>query len=87
MTVVFEMDADTARAVWHAIGTTVQLIDAVEAEPGNRVDPRAPLYGKRGVLVAAAQRLDHEINHAPGGRCHSPAETQHRTSGGGRDGV
>lgn len=57
--VVFAMPADEARAVWHSICTTVQLMDQVA------VPPHAPLYGWRDRLVAAARRLDHEINHAP----------------------
>lgn len=59
--VTLKMDIETARAVWHAIGTSVELMDAVE------VPPHAPLFGQRDRLVAAARRLDHEINHAPTG--------------------
>lgn len=55
----FAMTAAEARVVWHAIALAVDLIDQVDDIP-----PTAPLYGKRAQLVATAQRLDHEINHA-----------------------
>lgn len=60
--IVVHMDPAEARALWHAACTTVQLIDAVEAEPGNSIPPHAPLYGQRDRLVAVARRLDHECN-------------------------
>jgi hypothetical protein len=66
--VSLDMEATEARAVWHAISTAVDLMDAVEAEPGNAIPPHAPLYGQRDRLIAVAQRLDHEINCCPG-RC------------------
>lgn len=62
--VTLTMDGVTARAVWHAVCTTVLLIDAVEDEPGNSVPPHAPLYGQRERLVDVARRLDHECNQA-----------------------
>lgn len=55
----FAMDTVEARAVWHAIATTVDLMDQVGEIPAE-----APLFGQRDRLVAVAQRLDHEINHA-----------------------
>lgn len=66
-TVVFAMTPAEARAVWHALGTFVELYDQVEAHDG--VPSHAPMHGKRDVIAASARRLDHEINHAPGGRC------------------
>jgi hypothetical protein len=60
-----DLDAE-ARPVWHALATVVELMDAVEAEPGNAIPPHAPLYGQRDRLVDLAQRLDHTINQAGG---------------------
>lgn len=60
----FKIDADEARAVWHAISTTVSLMDQIEAEPGNSVPAHAPLYGWRDRLMEVSRRLDHEINEA-----------------------
>lgn len=54
--------ASEARAVWHAIGVVIELMDAVEAEPGNSIPSHAPLYGQRARLADVARRLDHEIN-------------------------
>jgi len=39
-------------------------MDQVEEE----IPPHAPLFGQRDRLIAAAQKLDHKINHAPDGR-------------------
>jgi hypothetical protein len=50
------LTAVEAQAAWHALSTTVRLIDAVD------VPVHAPLYGQRARLIAIAQRLDHEIN-------------------------
>jgi hypothetical protein len=63
--VTLEMDHDEARALWHAAGTTVSLMEQVEAEPGNSIPPHAPLYGQKDRLVGVARRLDHEINCVP----------------------
>jgi hypothetical protein len=60
--VTLQMDTQEARAAWHAIACAVDLMDAVEAEPGNAIPPHAPLYGQRDRLITVAQRLDHEIN-------------------------
>jgi hypothetical protein len=61
--VVLRMKPDEARAAHHALATTISLMDQVGDVP-----PDAPLYGWRDGLAALARRLDHEINHAPGGR-------------------
>lgn len=59
--IVLSMEADLARAVWHAISTTITLMDEVGEIPKN-----APLYGQRDRLVSVARRLDHEIRHVGG---------------------
>lgn len=64
--IVLRMESEAeALAVWHAISTAVDLIDAVEAEPGNSIPTDAPLYGQRDRLVVVAQRLDHAIKCEP----------------------
>lgn len=60
--ITFRMTPGEARAVWHALGMGVDLIDAVDEIPTH-----APLFGKRDELVALARRLDHEINCAVDG--------------------
>lgn len=65
MTVLLALDPEPARAVWHSICMAVQLMDDIGDIPAD-----APLHGQRDLLVAAAQRLDHQINHA----------TEHRLS-------
>jgi hypothetical protein len=57
--VTLHMDPVTARALWHAACTTVELMDKVDDIPAH-----APLYGQRDRLVAVARELDQEINHA-----------------------
>ncbi len=57
--VVLRMESDEARAVHHALKTTISLMDQVGAIP-----PEAPLYGWRDRLADLARRLDHEINDA-----------------------
>lgn len=59
--IVLRLNPGDARALWHAAGTAVSLMDQVGTVP-----PHAPLYGQRDRLVSVAQRLDHEINHAGG---------------------
>jgi hypothetical protein len=56
------LPVDDVQLLHHAAAMSVQLYDAVESEPGNRVPPDAPLYGKRDRLVELARRLDHEAN-------------------------
>ncbi len=65
--ITLRMDPAEARAAWHAIGTAVSLMDAIEAEPGNAIPSHAPLHGQRERLIAVARRLDHEINCSPSG--------------------
>lgn len=62
MTITLRIDQDAARPVWHAISTAVQLMDQVEAQPGDGIPPHAPLYGQRARLIEVAQQLDHIIN-------------------------
>lgn len=57
--VTLDMDPQEARAVWHALGGIVDLIDQVDTIP-----PHAPLYGQRDRLIDVARRLDHECNQA-----------------------
>jgi hypothetical protein len=56
--VALNLSDDEARAVHHALSTTVQLMDMVGDVPDS-----APLHGKRDSLIAVARRLDHECNH------------------------
>lgn len=58
--VILRLSRDEARALWHAAGTTVLLMDEVGEIPKD-----APLYGQRDRLAAVARRIDHEINCEP----------------------
>lgn len=60
--VLLTLTDDEAFAVHHAISTTLQLMDQVEAQDGS-INPDAPLYGHRDNLVRAAKRLGHERRH------------------------
>jgi len=56
------LPVEDVRLLHHAAAMAVQLYDAVEAEPGNKVPTHAPLYGKRDRLEELARQLDHEVN-------------------------
>jgi len=60
----------------HAAAMAVQLYDAVEAEPGNKVPTHAPVYGKRDRLLELARQLDHTAN------CESPYVGEFELHGG-----
>lgn len=57
--VVLPMDTVEARALWHAAGMAVGLMDEL-----GEIPPEAPLHGQRDRLADVARRLDHQINHA-----------------------
>ncbi len=59
------LPVEDVRLLHHAAAMAVQLYDAVEAEPGNKVPTHAPLYGKRDRLLEIARQLDHTANCKP----------------------
>jgi hypothetical protein len=52
------MDVAGAHAVWHAIDTTIRLLDALGDD---NIPVNAALYGQRDRLAGIARRLAHDI--------------------------